>query len=69
MERMRNEYGDKMRHLNEFFSPHFYVSVFWIYVSCNGMQRHINYSVSPKKYPYNNRINTFYRGYFLGDTL
>ena len=31
MERMRNGYGDKMRHLNEFFAS-FYISVFWIYV-------------------------------------
>ena len=31
-DRLRNGYGDKMRH-NEFFArPHFYVSVFLIYV-------------------------------------
>ena len=29
-DKMRNGYGDKMRH-NE-FSPHFYISVFLIYV-------------------------------------
>ena len=28
----RNEYGDKMRHFNEFFAS-FYVSMFSIYVS------------------------------------
>ena len=30
---MRNGYGDKMLHFNHFFSPHFYVSVFLIYIS------------------------------------
>jgi hypothetical protein len=30
-DKMRNGYGDKMRHFNE-FSPHFHVSVFFIYV-------------------------------------